>query len=401
MATEEWIEDAQRYLMHTYARFPLVLSKGRGTRVYSHDGREYLDFVAGVAVNNLGHCHPKVTVAVQKQAQRLVHTSNLYYTEPQTQLAKALVTHSFADKVFFCNSGAEANEAAVKLARKAARLAGAADRYEIITTAGSFHGRTLAMISASGQPKLQAGYEPLLPGFVTVPYDDVAAVDKAVTAKTIGVLVEPVQGEGGVRVPGLDYLRGLRGLCDRHGLFLILDEVQTGIGRTGRLFAYEHAGITPDIMTLAKGLGNGVPIGAMLATERVAKAFTPGSHAATFGGNPLVCAAGLATIDAILDDGHVLDNCRRMGERLMQGLRGLQRKYPVINEVRGLGLLVGLALTVPAREIVAQCMQRGLLVNATAESVVRLVPPLIVTQEEVDQAVAVIDAVLAAQEGHG
>jgi predicted acetylornithine/succinylornithine family transaminase len=401
MATEEWIEDAQRYLMHTYARFPLVLSKGRGTRVYSHDGREYLDFVAGVAVNNLGHCHPKVTVAVQKQAQRLVHTSNLYYTEPQTQLAKVLVTHSFADKVFFCNSGAEANEAAVKLARKAARLAGAADRYEIITTAGSFHGRTLAMISASGQPKLQAGYEPLLPGFVTVPYDDVAAVDKAVTAKTIGVLVEPVQGEGGVRVPGLDYLRGLRGLCDRHGLFLILDEVQTGIGRTGRLFAYEHAGITPDIMTLAKGLGNGVPIGAMLATERVAKAFTPGSHAATFGGNPLVCAAALATIDAILDDGHVLDNCRRMGERLVQGLRGLQRKYPVINDVRGLGLLVGLALTVPAREIVAQCMQRGLLVNATAESVVRLVPPLIVTQEEVDQAVAVIDAVLAAQEGHG
>jgi predicted acetylornithine/succinylornithine family transaminase len=401
MATEEWIEDAQRYLMHTYARFPLVLSKGRGTRVYSHDGREYLDFVAGVAVNNLGHCHPKVTVAVQKQAQRLVHTSNLYYTEPQTQLAKALVTHSFADKVFFCNCGAEANEAAVKLARKAARLAGAADRYEIITTAGSFHGRTLAMISASGQPKLQAGYEPLLPGFVTVPYDDVAAVDKAVTAKTIGVLVEPVQGEGGVRVPGLDYLRGLRGLCDRHGLFLMLDEVQTGIGRTGRLFAYEHAGITPDIMTLAKGLGNGVPIGAMLATERVAKAFTPGSHAATFGGNPLVCAAALATIDAILDDGHVLDNCRRMGERLVQGLRGLQRKYPVINEVRGLGLLVGLALTVPAREIVAQCMQRGLLVNATAESVVRLVPPLIVTQEEVDQAVAVIDAVLAAQEGHG
>lgn len=401
MATEEWIEDAQRYLMHTYARFPLVLSKGRGTRVYSHDGREYLDFVAGVAVNNLGHCHPKVTVAVQKQAQRLVHTSNLYYTEPQTLLAKALVTHSFADKVFFCNSGAEANEAAVKLARKAARLAGAADRYEIITTAGSFHGRTLAMISASGQPKLQAGYEPLLPGFVTVPYDDVAAVDKAVTAKTIGVLVEPVQGEGGVRLPGLDYLRGLRGLCDRHGLFLILDEVQTGIGRTGRLFAYEHAGITPDIMTLAKGLGNGVPIGAMLATERVAKAFTPGSHAATFGGNPLVCAAALATIDAILDDGHVLDNCRRMGERLVQGLRGLQQKYPVINEVRGLGLLVGLALRVPAREIVAQCMQRGLLVNATAESVVRLVPPLIVTQEEVDQAVAVIDAVLAAQEGHG
>jgi predicted acetylornithine/succinylornithine family transaminase len=401
MAAEEWIEDAQRYLMHTYTRFPLVLSKGRGTRVYSRDGREYLDFVAGVAVNNLGHCHPKVTVAIQKQAQRLVHTSNLYYTEPQTRLAKALVTHSFADKVFFCNSGAEANEAAVKLARKAARLAGPGDRYEIITTAGSFHGRTLAMISASGQPKLQAGYEPLLPGFVSVPYDDLGAVEKAITPKTIAVMVEPVQGEGGVRVPSREYLPGLRRLCDSRGLFLILDEVQTGIGRTGRLFAYEHAGIVPDIMTLAKGLGNGFPIGAMLATDQVAKAFTPGSHAATFGGNPLACAAALATIETILDDGYVLENCRRMGDRLVQGLRALQQKYPVINEVRGVGLLVGLALTVPAREIVAQCMQRGLLVNATADTVVRFVPPLIVTQEEVDQAVAVVDAVLAAQEGHG
>jgi predicted acetylornithine/succinylornithine family transaminase len=401
MVAEEWIEDAQRYLMHTYTRFPLVLSKGRGTRVYSRDGREYLDFVAGVAVNNLGHCHPKVTVAIQKQAQRLVHTSNLYYTEPQTRLAKVLVTHSFADKVFFCNSGAEANEAAVKLARKAARLAGPGDRYEIITTAGSFHGRTLAMISASGQPKLQAGYEPLLPGFVSVPYDDLGAVEKAITPKTIAVLVEPVQGEGGVRVPGREYLPGLRRLCDSRGLFLILDEVQTGIGRTGRLFAYEHAGIVPDIMTLAKGLGNGFPIGAMLATDQVAKAFTPGSHAATFGGNPLACAAALATIETILDDGYVLENCRRMGDRLMQGLRALQQKYPVITEVRGVGLLVGLVLTVPAREIVAQCMPRGLLVNATADTVVRFVPPLIVTQEEIDQAVAVVDAVLAAQEGHG
>jgi acetylornithine/succinyldiaminopimelate/putrescine aminotransferase len=257
------------------------------------------------------------------------------------------------------------------------------------------------MISASGQPKLQAGYEPLLPGFVSVPYDDLGAVEKAITPKTIAVLVEPVQGEGGVRVPGREYLPGLRRLCDSRGLFLILDEVQTGIGRTGRLFAYEHAGIVPDIMTLAKGLGNGFPIGAMLATDQVAKAFTPGSHAATFGGNPLACAAALATIETILDDGYVLENCRRMGDRLMQGLRALQQKYPVITEVRGVGLLVGLVLTVPAREIVAQCMPRGLLVNATADTVVRFVPPLIVTQEEIDQAVAVVDAVLAAQEGHG
>ncbi len=401
MAAEDWIEDTQRYLMHTYARFPLVLVKGRGTRVYSREGREFLDFVAGVAVNNLGHCHPRVTVAVQKQAQRLVHTSNLYYTEPQTRLAKALVTHSFADKVFFCNSGAEANEAAVKLARKAARLTGPSDRCDIITAVGSFHGRTLGMISASGQPKLQAGYEPLLPGFVLVPFDDLAAVEKAITPRTIAVMVEPIQGEGGVRVPRPDYLPGLRRLCDEHGLFLMLDEVQTGIGRTGRLFAYEHAGVAPDIMTLAKGLGNGFPIGAMLATDRVARAFTPGSHAATFGGNPLACAAALATLETILEDGYVLEHCRRMGEHLIEGLRGLQEKYPMVNEVRGLGLLVGLALTVPAREIVAQCASRGLLVNVTADSVVRLVPPLIVSQEEVDQAVSVIDAVLAAQEGHG
>lgn len=401
MAAEEWIDDAHRYLMSTYARFPLVLSKGRGTRVYSREGREYLDFVAGVAVNNLGHCHPKVTVAVQKQAQRLVHTSNLYYTEPQTRLAKALVTHSFADKVFFCNSGAEANEAAVKLARKAARVAGGPDRYEIITAAGSFHGRTLGMISASGQPKLQVGFEPLAPGFINAPYDDVAAMSKAITDRTIGIMVEPVQGEGGVRVPGPEYLAGLRRLCDERGLLLILDEVQTGIGRTGTLFAYEQSGVAPDIMTLAKGLGNGLPIGAMLATERVAKAFTPGSHAATFGGNPLACAAALATIDTILDDGYVLDNCRRMGERLVHGLRGLQRKHAVIQDVRGVGLLVGAALSTPAREIVLQCMQRGLLVNVTADSVIRFVPPLIVSQEEVDQAVAVLDAVLAEGGGHG
>ncbi|MEO5656326.1 MAG: aminotransferase class III-fold pyridoxal phosphate-dependent enzyme, partial [Nitrospiria bacterium] len=265
MAAEEWIDDAQRYLMAMYAhvRFPLVLSKGRGTRVYDRGGREYLDFSSGVAVNNLGHCHPKVTVALQKQAQRLVHTSNLYYNEPQIRLAKALATHSFADKAFFCNSGAEANEAAIKLARKFARLSGPPDRYEIIAALGSFHGRTMATISASGQPKLHAGFEPLLPGFVWAPYDDVGAVEKAVTEKTIAVMVEPVQGEGGVRVPKREYLRGLRTLCDDRGLLLILDEVQTGFGRTGRLFAYEHAGISPDIMTLAKGLGSGFPIGAM------------------------------------------------------------------------------------------------------------------------------------------
>lgn len=402
MAAEEWIDEAQRYLMAMYAhvRFPLVLSKGRGTRVYDRNGREYLDFSSGVAVNNLGHCHPKVTVALQKQAQRLVHTSNLYYNEPQIRLAKALATHSFADKAFFCNSGAEANEAAIKLARKFARLSGPPDRYEIIAALGSFHGRTMATISASGQPKLHAGFEPLLPGFVWAPYDDMGAVEKAVTGKTIAVMVEPVQGEGGVRVPKREYLRGLRALCDDRGLLLILDEVQTGFGRTGRLFAYEHAGISPDIMTLAKGLGSGFPIGAMLATERVAAAFTPGSHGTTQGGNPLACAVGLATLETLLDDGYILENCRRMGERLVNGLGALAPRHASVAEVRGLGLLVGLVLSVPARPVATACLERGLLVIPTADTVLRFVPPLTVTQDEIDRAVSIVDAALAARDGH-
>lgn len=403
MATDEWIDEAQRYLMATYAhvRFPLVLVKGRGTRVYDQAGREYLDFGSGVAVTNLGHCHPHVTVAIQKQAQRLLHTSNLYYNEPQIRLAKALVTHSFAEKAFFCNSGAEANEAAIKLARKFARASGSPDRYEIITTLGAFHGRTMATISASGQPKLHAGFEPLLPGFVWVPFGDAAAVEKAITENTVAVLVEPVQGEGGVRVPRADYLSDLRKLCNERGLLLILDEVQTGLGRTGKLFAYEHAGVTPDVMTLAKGLANGVSIGAMLATNRVAAAFVPGAHGSTQGGNPLACAAALATLETLLEDGYLLENCRRMGERLINGLKALAPRHASIVEVRGLGLLVGLALSVPARPVAQACVERGLLVIPTAETVVRLVPPLIVTQDEIDHAVAIMDAALGAAAGNG
>lgn len=403
MATDEWIDDAQRYLMATYAhvRFPIVLVKGRGTRVYDQGGREYLDFGAGVAVTNLGHCHPHVTVALQKQAQRLLHTSNLYLNEPQIRLAKTLVAHSFADKVFFCNSGAEANEAAIKLARKFARSAGFPDRYEIITALGAFHGRTMGTISASGQPKLHAGFEPLLPGFVWVPYDDLGAVEKAITDKTVAVMVEPVQGESGVRVPRAEYLSGLRKLCDERGLLLILDEVQTGLGRTGALFAYEHAGITPDMATLAKGLGNGVSIGAMLATDRVAAAFTPGAHGSTQGGNPLACAAALATLETLLEDGYLLAHCRRMGERLVGGLKSLASTRSVITEVRGLGLLVGLALSVPARPVAMACVERGLLVIPTADTVIRLVPPLIVTEEEIDRAVAIIDAALGASAPNG
>jgi len=307
-----------------------------------------------------------------------------------------LVTHSFADKAFFCNSGAEANEAAIKLVRKFARTSGPADRYEIITALGSFHGRTMGTISASGQPKLQAGFEPLLPGFVWVPYDDLGAVEKAMTDKTAAVMVEPVIGEGGVRVPHPKYLAGLRKLCDDRGALLVLDEVQTGVGRTGKLFAYEHTGITPDIITLAKGLANGVPIGAMLATDRVAAAFTPGAHGSTQGGNPLACAAALAVLETVLEDGYLLENCRRMGERLIGGLRALAPRHTAIVETRGVGLLVGLALSVPARPVAMACLERGLLVIPTAETVLRLVPPLIVTSEEVDEAIGIIDAALGA-----
>jgi acetylornithine aminotransferase len=393
---ESWISETRRFVMNTYPRLPVLLTRGEGCRVFDEKGRAYIDFVGGIAVNNLGHCHPEVVAAIREQAGRLIHVSNLYHVDRQLELARLLVERSFPGKVFFCNSGSEANEAAIKLARKFARTGGQPDRYEIVTTLGAFHGRTMATISASGQPKLHAGFEPLLPGFTWVPYDDVGAVEKAINEKTVAVLVEPVQGEGGVRVPRADYLAGLRKLCDERGALLILDEVQTGFGRTGKLFAYEHAGVTPDVITLAKGLANGVSIGAMLATNRVAAAFTPGAHGSTQGGNPLACAAALATLETLLEDGYLLENCRRMGERLMNGLRAIAPRHASIVEVRGLGLLVGLALSVPARPVALACVERGLLVIPTAETVIRLVPPLIVTQDEVDQAVAIIDAALGA-----
>src|SRR2546422_5514574 len=302
MLTEEVMQGAQKYLMDTYARYPLALARGQGTRVFDVEGREYLDFLAGVAVNVLGHCHPKVTLALQQQALRLVHTSNLFYTEPQIKLARILVDHSFADKVFFCNSGAEANEAAIKLARRWAHAKDGAGRFEIVSMLNSFHGRTLATLTATGQEKVQKGFEPLPEGFRHVPFNDVDGLASAVSAKTAAVLVEPVQGEGGVRVAAPAFLKVCRDVTRERGALLIFDEVQTGIGRTGRLFAYEHFGIAPDIMTLAKGLGCGMPIGACLATDEVASVFTPGSHGSTLGGNPLACAAAVAVLEVILED---------------------------------------------------------------------------------------------------
>ncbi len=385
MDTKMLLKDSAQYIMNTYNRNPIVLTKGRGTRVWSSEGKEYLDFVGGIAVNVLGHCHRKIVIAIQKQAQRLIHVSNLYHIEPQIRLAKLLVKHSFADKVFFCNSGAEANEAAIKLARKYSKENFGPDRFEIITAYGSFHGRTMATITATGQEKFQKDFEPLLPGFKYVPFNDITALRSAITPQTCAIMLEPIQGEGGVNVPSDDYFKQVRELCDKEGLLLILDEVQTGMGRTGRLFAYEHFGIKPDIMTLAKGLGAGVPIGAMLATDKIASSFEPGNHASTFGGNPLVCAAAIATIETILEDGIVLDNCRRVGEYFLNRLEEIKAEFPQeVSDVRGKGLLIGLQVNIDGGYIVRECLQRGLLINSTANNVLRFAPPLIIEEADID-----------------
>ncbi len=391
------LEESARYLMDTYGRLPVAPRKGRGVRVWGADDREYIDFVGGIAVNVLGHCHPKVVVAIQKQAQRLIHISNLYFIENQVKLARLLVEHSFADKVFFCNSGAEANEGAIKLARKYARGAYGEGKYEIVTALNSFHGRTYGALSATGQSKFHAGFEPMLPGFIHVPFGDVEALKKAVSPKkTCAVLLEPIQAEGGVRVPPPDYFRHVREICDTSGALLILDEVQTGMGRTGELFAYKHFGIKPDIMTLAKGLGGGVPIGAVLGTGKVARAFTPGTHAATFGGNPLVCAAAIATIQTILEDNqYLLENCKRMGAHLSKRLSELINAFPGLAlGARGIGLLQALELSRPCAAVVRACIENGLLINCTADNVLRFMPPITVQEPDIDQAVSILSEVL-------
>jgi len=392
MTSAEIISLSDRYLFPVYARVPLALVRGQGARVWDADGRSYLDFFSSTVVTALGHCHPAVVRAIETQAHRILHVSNLHYCEPQARLAEHLVTHSFADRVFLCNSGAEANEAAIKLARKYGHKDGGG-RFEVITTLGSFHGRTLAMIAATGQEKVRLGFEPLPDGFRYAPYDDVDAIEAAITPATIAVMVEPIQGEGGIRVPRPDYLRQLRDLCDRHQLLLILDEVQTGMGRTGTLFAYEQAGITPDIITLAKGLGSGVPLGAMLASETVAQSFDVGAHASTFGGNALTCAVGAAVVETLLGEG-VLANCQEMGERLRAGLERLRARRSIIRDVRGHGLLIGAELSQPAAAFVDGARAEGLIINGTANTVLRFAPPLTVGAEEVDEALAIVDRVL-------
>ncbi len=392
MTNREVIDESDAHQLRVYARYPVAFVRGQGSRLWDADGREYLDFFTGLAVANLGHCHPRVVAAIRGQAEQLIHASNVYYNEPATRLATLLTQVSFADRVFFSNSGAEANEAAIKLARKYGADFGGG-RFEILSTFGAFHGRTIATVSAAGQEKHQRGFLPLLPGFRYVPFGDLEAMREAVRPETIGILVEPIQGEGGVNVPPDGYLKGLRELCDEHDLLLLLDEVQTGIGRTGTLFAYEQEGIRPDAMALAKGLGGGLPIGAMLCTEKVAQALTLGTHGSTFGGNPVACAAGVAVIET-LRDGTLLANARDMGKRLREGFERMRGALPMIRQIRGRGLLLGVELDRDARPFVEAALREGIVANATADRVLRLLPPLVVTAEEVDRALAVFEKLL-------
>ncbi|MBW2683634.1 MAG: aspartate aminotransferase family protein, partial [Deltaproteobacteria bacterium] len=381
-------ERADKVFVGTYARYPAVMVKGEGCCLTDRNGTEYLDFLSGIAVCCLGHCHPKVTEAIQYQAAELVHVSNLYYTEPMTDLAEILVDSSFAEKIFMANSGAEANEAAFKLAR----IYSGEGRYEIISLAGSFHGRTLATVAATGQPKFHKGFEPLPEGFSHAPFGDLQALEEMVTDRTCAILCEPLQGEGGVRPLDAEYLAGIRELCDKHGLLLIFDEIQTGLGRTGTLFAYEQLGVTPDIMTLAKGLGNGLPIGVMLTTSEIAESFVPGTHASTFGGNPVASAAAVATMGVICEEGF-LEDVRARGDYFRGELQKLADNYPaLLSGVRGLGMILGAVLTeegvAVGTDIVNRMFEEGFLMNFAGNAVLRFVPPLIVTTGEIDTLIA-------------
>jgi acetylornithine aminotransferase len=389
------MEQANEVIAQTYKRFPLVLTRGSGSTLWDENGRRYTDFVAGIAVCNLGHAHPKIVEALTAQARTLWHVSNLFYTLPQKDLAAWLTAHSFADRVFFCNSGAEANEAAIKLARKYFKDAGEGQRFRIISMEQSFHGRTMATLSATGQDKVKHGFDPLLDGFDFVPFDDVGAVRARIGPATCGVMLEPIQGEGGVRCPDPEYLKQLRALCDEAGLLLIFDEIQTGMGRTGRLFAYEHFDVAPDIMTLAKALANGLPMGAMLARERVAAAFGPGAHASTFGGTPIVSAAALEVCRVMEAEG-ILDHCRRVSTHFRSRLEWLKSRHAKIMDVRGMGLLLGIRLSVDGEPFVRQCMEKGFLINCVQGNILRFVPPLVIRVEEIDALIDCLDGILGA-----
>ena len=391
--SNNWIQRADKVIMNTYGRLPLVLVKGQGCRVWDDTGKEYLDFVAGLAVCNLGHAHPEVAAAAAAQLTQLVHVSNIYYTTPMVERAEMLVSLSFADRVFFANSGAEVNEGAIKLCRRYSREKFGPGRHRIISALNSFHGRTMGGLSATGQEKFHKGFEPLLEGFSYVPFNDLEALAAAVDESVCAVLLEPIQGEGGVCLPDAGYFKGVRRLCDEKNLLLVLDEVQSGLGRTGRLFAHEHYGIKPDVMTLAKALAGGLPMGALLATEAVASAFIPGTHASTFGAGPLVAAAAKVAV-GLLSDEKLLAEVRAKGEYVQKALSGLQAKFPVIKEVRGLGLMWGLELAQEGASVVTACLERGLLLNCTQGNVIRLLPPLIVGMAEIDRGLDILEEAL-------
>ncbi|MGQ9688278.1 MAG: acetylornithine transaminase [Desulfobaccales bacterium] len=390
-----WIDRADRVVMNTYGRQPLVLVRGEGARVWDDAGREYLDFVAGLAVCGVGHAHPAVAEAACRQLSHLVHVSNLYYTTPMVALAEELVRLSFADRVFFCNSGAEAMEAAIKLCRRLSHERYGPGRHKIVCMHNSFHGRTFGALSATGQEKFWQGFEPLLPGFVFVPLNDLPALEAVMDESVCAVLLEPVQGEGGVNPTDPDYLAGVRRLCDQRGALLVYDEVQCGLGRTGRLFAHEHYGVSPDVMALAKALAGGLPMGALLATEEAARGFVPGSHASTFGGGPVIAAAALASLK-ILSDPDFLATVREKGEYVREKLQHLKNRLPLIKEIRGLGLMWGLQLDRDGTPVVTACRERGLLVNCTQGNVIRLLPPLVVGKSELDRGLDILAQVLEA-----
>ena len=389
------ISTADTVIANTYKRFPIVLARGKGCTVWDINEKAYTDFVSGIAVCNLGHADPEVAAVLARQSETLVHVSNLYYTIPQVELAEWLTTRSFADRVFFCNSGAEANEAAIKLARKYFHDQGQHERFRIITMEQSFHGRTFATLSATGQLRIRFGFDPVLNGFEFIPFNDIDALKRQMNDNICAVMMEPIQGEGGIRVPDPGFLKAVRDLCDQAGALLIFDEVQTGIGRTGKLFAYEHFGIAPDIMSLAKALGNGLPIGAMLAREQFMTAFTPGTHASTFGGTPLVTSAALEVL-RLMEKRNIVDYCGRVGAYFRDRLLWLRDRHAVITEVRGMGLLLGMKLTVKGAPIVDACMENGFLINCIQDDILRFIPPLVITEKEIDALVECLDKILEA-----
>jgi acetylornithine/N-succinyldiaminopimelate aminotransferase len=393
-SSQEWMDKARAHLLQNYKQQPIVLERGQGSRVWDAEGRAYLDLLGGIATVALGHCHPEVVAAVKAQVDKLWHISNVFYSEPQIELAARLTAASGLDRAFFCNSGAEANEALIKLTRKAMKDRGSPERHEIITFENSFHGRTLATVTATGQTKYQQGFEPLPPGFLHVPYGDLEAVRRAVGPHTAAILVEPVQGEGGVRPAPAGFLQALRALCDEHGLLLLVDEIQTGMGRTGRPFAYQHDGIRPDAISLAKSLGNGLPIGAMLCTEALGKSLTPGTHGSTFGGNPVAATAANVVARKVFEP-ELLRDVQEKGEHFLARARELQSRLPtVIKDVRGRGMLLGVELFQECAPFIARCRELGLLINAAGPTTLRFAPAYTVTREELDEGLRILEKAL-------